>query len=406
MVFANVVRQVVKLHAHILIPFDQFEIPQPHRTARRTALVAVVRVMPEQRPFRELPAFERGHDALAVDMLFRPGRQARNFEKRRIKIGGNDLLVADTARLGDARPPDEQRFADAPLVRPTFASTQGQVRRGRAFGSGEPAVVGSENDDGLLIEAEFTQLVEHAADVFVEAFDHRGICGMVLDLPHLPVVIRDELGTATRQLRCLGLVFGGHPGLGLHGVVHRIMRQIEEKGLVFGVLDKLQRLVGQPVVQVFAGRPVGQVGEAVGAKIRRWMAFPAASNMNIEALVFRPVFGSLPQMPLANGGGFVSGGLKCLGDREFLQREKLPDRGGFEFLVDLRLLPRQPVGEVQARGEFARDDGRASGRADTAGCISVSEPHALPCKPVETGRLIKRAAVTPEVSPAEVIGED
>ena len=83
----------------------------------------------------------------------------------------------------------------------------------------------------------------------------------------------------------LALYFSTSSGLAWMGRVHRVMREVEQERLPAGARDELQRLVGQPVGQVLALRPVGQVGNAVGAEVGRRGASVAAADVQVESLV-------------------------------------------------------------------------------------------------------------------------
>ena len=57
---AEIVREVEQFHAAILEPLDEFPVAAPDGRRGRAALVAVVRVVPEQRALRQVAAFEAG----------------------------------------------------------------------------------------------------------------------------------------------------------------------------------------------------------------------------------------------------------------------------------------------------------------------------------------------------------
>src|SRR4051812_46807148 len=88
-----------------------------------------------------------------------PGRAAR----------GGDGLGGDGVGLGDARPGDEEGFADAAFVVPAFAHAQRRVGSGGSFGGGEAAVVAGENDDRVLVEVEVGEGFDNTTDGFIHA---------------------------------------------------------------------------------------------------------------------------------------------------------------------------------------------------------------------------------------------
>ena len=64
---------------------------------------------------------------------------------------------------------------------------------------------------------------------------------------------RDDF-SASDSLKCVTSA-----GLGLDGRMYRMMRQVEEERLLPGMIDDLDRLVGQPVGEIFAVLAIFQV---------------------------------------------------------------------------------------------------------------------------------------------------
>src|SRR4051812_1404434 len=73
---AGVGTEVEQLEAAVLIPFDELPVADADGAAGRAPLVAIVGIVPEQRPARELAPLEQRHEADAVAMLRWIERQA------------------------------------------------------------------------------------------------------------------------------------------------------------------------------------------------------------------------------------------------------------------------------------------------------------------------------------------
>ena len=87
-------------------------------------------------------------------------REAGRFHEGSKEVDvGDEVVFVDGARFGDARPADEERSSGA-----------GEV--GVGFGKGEGgAVVGEEDDEGVVSEARFLEGFEDAADGVIESAD-------------------------------------------------------------------------------------------------------------------------------------------------------------------------------------------------------------------------------------------
>jgi hypothetical protein len=82
-------------------------------------------------------------------------------------------------------PADDERHADAALIERALAGTEGRVVSDlRTIPLPDvAAVVGAEDDDGAAGDAELIDVVEDAADVFVEVGDH-GRIGCIWETLH------------------------------------------------------------------------------------------------------------------------------------------------------------------------------------------------------------------------------
>ena len=126
--FAWIGSQIVQLIAPILIIMDQLPVPLPDDGGRIPSLVPVMRVMPVQRPFRDVTTGQKWYQADTVDMLLRPKVRPHQLQQGRIKVRSGNRDIAGAARRDQPWDLDEIRFpyASFPLV--AFTSSQGQVR--------------------------------------------------------------------------------------------------------------------------------------------------------------------------------------------------------------------------------------------------------------------------------------
>ena len=173
---------------------------------------------------------------------------------------------------------------------PALAAAQGDVGGRRALRGREPAIVGGEHDDGVLLEAQVGELLHDAPDALIEALHHRGIDRLVLNLARLVFPFRQELRPGGgRQPGGLGLIFRDHLGFGLLRVVDGVMREVEQEGLSSGALDELQRLIGQPVREVLAFGAVRQRRNPVRTEVGGRGPSSAAGDVEVEALLLGEV---------------------------------------------------------------------------------------------------------------------
>ena len=366
-----------------------------------------MRVVPEDRALGRILTFEFGHEAGAVKVLLRKRRQPGHGEDGGEKIRGGHRLGANTTRAGGAGPLDQERFAHATFVGPAFARTQRQVGSRRTLGGGEPAIVRREYDDGIFVEFQFCEFVEDAADIVIEVFDHRGVGGVVLHLPHGAAVVVEELGASPGgKLGRFGFVFFQQGGFGLQRVVDGVVREVNEERLFAILLDEADRLAGETVGEVFPLRSIRQVREFIRAEIGWWRALSATAQVEVEALMLGPMLGRFAEMPFSEESGFVAAGLQSLGEGDFIERQEWLNRRPLELLVRFVLAARQPVRDAQARGVFAGQDARARRRANRRGGVGIGKAHAFLRQAVKIGRFVKSASVATDVRPAEIIGED
>ena len=114
-------------------------------------------------------------------MLLREKIMAGGGEEGGEIIGGIDVFGAGFSAVAGGGVPHEQGDADAAFVEPAFSCAVGEVRGRRAFGGGEAAVVGGEDDDRVLRKAAFLQGIEHLPASGVHGLDHGGVNGVGMD---------------------------------------------------------------------------------------------------------------------------------------------------------------------------------------------------------------------------------
>ncbi len=157
--------------------------------------------------------------------------QAHHLQYRRIKVRADDWYVADRSLLALLRPVDDQRFANAALVEPAFAASQWKVgcRKGlvqaigcnHAFGISKvsarhAAVVGEQDHDRVVIEAERLQFGKQAAEAFIDRLHHGGKLNVVLMLFDFDRAIGQD--AVARPVRIAA--FGSSTLGGTKGAVH------------------------------------------------------------------------------------------------------------------------------------------------------------------------------------------
>src|SRR5579883_549573 len=107
---------------------DELPIAETHSRSGAAALIAVMRIMPEKRTLGDFPALEEGTERYAVN---RTGVHIHGFAEGGEEINARNRRVDDAAWSGNARPADEERFADAAFEQVPFARAQGRVTRDR-----------------------------------------------------------------------------------------------------------------------------------------------------------------------------------------------------------------------------------------------------------------------------------
>ena len=110
-------------------------------------------------------------------------------------------------------------------------------------------------------------------------------------------------------------------------------------------------------------------------------------------------------MPLADAGRDVARGSKRAPDGDFIERQIFRPRRHQQ----LRIFRRQagnPICDMKPRGIFTGQDCRACGGTHRAGRIGLRKLHPVTREPVEVRRLVQVAAVTRQIGPTEIIGQN
>ena len=157
MFLRRILGQVVQFVTTVLVVIDELPVVLCDDRRRLTSLVAVVRVVPIQRPIGYCAALEQRHDADAVHVLFFRYRDAGKLEQCRIPVDAVDRHGAGRAGLRHAGCVDVKRLTDAALPLPPLAAAQRRVARRVGVAGGDTAIVGGEADNRVVAQ---TKLVE------------------------------------------------------------------------------------------------------------------------------------------------------------------------------------------------------------------------------------------------------
>ena len=166
-------------------------------------------------------ALERGSEVDAIELL-RAGRFGEGKEGG-VEIDLMNGGVVGTAGFDDAGELGEEGFTDAAFVVHPFHAS----KRSGAGDVTVGAVVGGEDDEGVVAEILLLEGFENLADGEIHGFDHRGILWIVMGFGFWPFT-----------------VFFSEVVAGLDGSVDGVKREVDEKGGFF--------VIGNPVGNVAA----------------------------------------------------------------------------------------------------------------------------------------------------------
>ena len=248
---------------------------------------------------------------------------------------------------------DDEGDADAAFVGRALADAEGRVVGDRY----QPAVIGGEHDDRVLIELKTLQGGADGAERVIDALDERGVGGVLL--------------LEVRELRGLRLIFGDDVRLATERRMHGVVREIEEERLLLIRLDELHRFGGFAVREELAFGTLGQRGDLVRGVVTGRLSAGVAADVEVEAVLLGVVslvalLEGRSEVPLADARGRVAGGFELFGQGDLLEGQELLPIGDLQFGLGAAVAG-DPVREVQAGGIFAGQQGGPGGGADRAG---------------------------------------
>ena len=379
---------------------------------RLTALVAVVRIVPKQRPLGNRATLEQRHDADAVHVLFFRHGDAGEFKQCRIPVDAVDRHSAGRAGLRHARRLDVKRLTYAALPLAPLAASQRRVARRVGVTGGDAAVVGGEADDRVIAQAKHLKFLQHDADSVVHRLNHPTVDRAVLHLAYIQPPIENK--TLLGQAAGLGLVpvFLPQLGRGLDRAVHGVKRQVsEERPIVVG-LDKRRRLAAEPDRQRLSGRAGLEVRIVPRRKktAARTADIPAAL-VDVKAVIGwpRPL---AAEMPFPGKERFVAIVAQHLGESNLGGAQVSVVLSGQMAVVAPTSAPRlarriaDPRGDTVLGRIFASENARARRAANLAGRVAACELHPIGGDAVDVRTLVIGGALVAEVTPAKVIGKN
>jgi hypothetical protein len=369
-------------------------------------------------------AEERGDEADAVDVARGARGGAGDFEEGGEPVfetadAGGRRAGSDAAgpahECGDA----ETAFIEGALAAAEVAVGVEKIGVGAAEAVVERAVVGGENPERVALEAELFDEIHEAADLAVEARDHRGVGGA-------RVLVREVAAGAV-----VGLLgeFAAILGERVLGDLEREVRNgggnVTEKRAVFVRADEGAGLFGDQIggVDLAGERRVGGGGGEVGAggeflvrgefgvaDLDVALVVPEVRGVEvvgdglavvavktIEALLERHAVGAgSAEAPFAETAGGVARGFE-----KFRERDGVGGDGelalGFQLAV---------VADEGVAGMFAGHEHAARRSADVVPRVVMRELQALGGEAVEVRRADEFLAEGADVAVAEIVGED
>ena len=332
-------------------------------------------------------ALERGDLADAVGDVGGRRLGAGDFAERRQQIhGGEERGAVDLARRDLAGPAGDEGHVDPALEQgalvafPTGCDSLGrrdaparagggivgqiELRSGTAAGG---SVVGTENHQRVLRQFQPVQRGQDLADAVIGVGDHGGV----------------DLVFAALQVAEPPLVFGHR----VKGRVRLVNPQVDEKGL-------------------FCRRAFFDKGNRAGGVLMHGDLLPGAVEGAVVVVAVNFRQGRIRdhvirKMPFAVVGRRVAGGLQ-----HPRQRRRLGVEPVGHVALGVVFHPGEVAVDVVAGGKMPGQDGGPAGRTHAARDREPVEIRALPGQPVDVRGLHIRVAVTRQVAPAPVVGED
>ena len=267
---------------------DQPVLLRAHGSGELVRLVD--RVVREERAFgpgRGVFPLQKGPQRDAIHFRSGGRSHAAEIEQRGEQIDVRGDGLHHVRPPFGRRPADEERHAAAPLMHAGFAAAHPGVV---GLHARRAAVVGEEQDDGVLREPLGVQVGEQTAHVVIDVLAHAVEGGQgVVEAPGLELVE----------------ILVRH----LEGRVRCVIGEIAEERRLPVRGDEFQRLVGEHVGDVAAGRLVSRSAQQRGVEVLVPMAVVEAEEF-VKALPLRREGELLAIVPLADAGGAIAGGFR------------------------------------------------------------------------------------------------
>ena len=230
--FPGVPDEVVEFVPVVLVVMDELPVPSADDGTWFTALVAIVRVVPEEVPRGDFLSPEEGDEAHTVDVLGGEGVKACQFEESGIEIRSGHRGLAGCAGAGDSRGLDVVGFADPALPLASLAAAVGEVAGGEGITGGDSTVIRGKDHDGVVGNSRLIEGLEDDADRVVHGFHHTGIDGTVLHLTYRQRAVDEKAVALVGRFSGLIPVFLPEVRRGLDRAMDRVKG---EKGKERGV---------------------------------------------------------------------------------------------------------------------------------------------------------------------------
>ena len=307
----------------------------------------------------------------------------------------------------------DQRHPQPALVQFTLSAAQ------RCVGGdvGLSPVVTGKDEDRLLGKPQFLQPVADHPDPVVDALEHCGQVRVVVTGPVMQritvmtVILAKVTPLAGARTRPMFLAIFRHQlGLAVENRMGGVMAQVEEKRPVLISLDKVHRLEIHSVDEVFGlSQPVfGDVdpanrlfSEDVRPEIRSVAdTFHLPGNVPAKAvgsrhdLVFCPVKLVSGQVPLADHARGVAIPAQHLGQRDVTRGKGVSGIGP------------QVVEDSDPRRILTSEKSRSVRGTDRRRGVGLGETHSILCQPIQVWRLVEPVAVTTQLTPAKIVGQN
>src|SRR5207248_1838625 len=125
---ARIIFEVVEFQSPIFEKFDQLEVTGTNSTRGFSTLIAIMRIMPEKvRSIKRSALLQQWQQADAIEYLVGRWFDAADFEKRRNEVNAGNWRGTHRPALHDTRPANNQRHANAALVKVAFSCAQREI---------------------------------------------------------------------------------------------------------------------------------------------------------------------------------------------------------------------------------------------------------------------------------------